>query len=76
MTKQKIKLLIVAFLLTCTVSIVKAQPGGDPDDPDPNQPRTDIPFDGGLSLVAAAGIAYAAKKGYEKRKAKKEVEKN
>ncbi|WP_394345159.1 PID-CTERM protein-sorting domain-containing protein [Flavisolibacter ginsenosidimutans] len=26
-----------------------------------------MPFDGGLSLVVAAGIAYAAKKGRDKR---------
>jgi hypothetical protein len=42
---------------------------GAPVDNSTNVP-TDVPFDGGLSLVAAAGIAYAAKKGYHKRKLK------
>ena len=27
-----------------------------------------VPFDGGLSLLVAAGVGYAAKKGYNKRK--------
>ena len=57
--------LLMALALTCTASIVQAQPPDDPGlDPDPNA----IPFDGGISLVVAAGIAYAAKKGYDKRK--------
>lgn len=34
-------------------------PGGDPDE---------IPIDGGLSLLIAAGVAYGAKKAYDKRK--------
>lgn len=67
---QKIKIALLAILFTCTASLVQAQPGGDPNDPDPN--NTDIPFDGGLSLIAAASIAYAAKKGYDKRKMKRE----
>jgi hypothetical protein len=79
MTKQKIKLGLLALMLTCAATITQAQGGpGDPGDPggdpDPNG-STRIPFDGGLSLVAAAGIAYVAKKGIEKRKQKKENEK-
>jgi hypothetical protein len=67
MTKQKIKLALLAFALTGAAICVQAQPddpGGDPDPPPPTQ----IPFDGGLSLVLAAGVAYAAKKGFDKRK--------
>ncbi|MBX3257763.1 MAG: hypothetical protein KF862_26780 [Chitinophagaceae bacterium] len=40
-----------------------AQPGGPGGDPD-----TEIPIDGGVSLLVAAGIAYGAKKAYDKRK--------
>ena len=51
---------IVCFLMY--VPSVSAQgpdnPGGDPD----------IPIDGGLSLLIAAGVAYGAKKAYDKRK--------
>lgn len=53
-------LTIVSFLLY--VPSVLAQlpdPGGDPDE---------IPIDGGLSLLIAAGVAYGAKKAYDKRK--------
>lgn len=73
MTKQTIKILLAVFVLSLIGNVAQAQGGpGDPGvDPDPNPPRTDIPFDGGLSIVAAAGIAYAAKKGYDKRKVKK-----
>ena len=31
-------------------------------------PTTGAPFDGGLSLLIAGGIAYASKKAYDKRK--------
>ncbi|RYZ19141.1 MAG: hypothetical protein EOO10_24765 [Chitinophagaceae bacterium] len=59
------RLLFVGLLLTIASTFVSAQiptdPGGTPD-------NTQVPFDGGLSLVVAAGIAYVAKKGYEKRK--------
>ena len=65
MTKQKkIKLALLAFVLMGATTAVQAQPGDPGEDPDPTQ----IPFDGGLSLVVAAGVAYAAKKGFDKRK--------
>ena len=66
---MKIKF-IIAFvtLVACMAlpSLVLAQgdPGGDPDPA--------VPFDGGLSALIAAGIAYAAKKGYDKRKKTKD----
>jgi len=34
----------------------------------------DVPFDGGVSLLVAAGIAYGARKAYDKRKKKKDAE--
>lgn len=57
--------MLLALVFACTASLVQAQPPDDPGvDPDP----VPVPFDGGISLVVAAGIAYAAKKGYDKRK--------
>ncbi len=44
-------------------SNAQPDPGGDPDD-------TPIPFDGGLSLVIAAGVGYGVKKAYTTRKQK------
>lgn len=68
--KNKFRYVLLAFLLTGATSLLHAQPPGDPgDDPDPAPNQ--IPFDGGLSLVVAAGIAYAAKKGHDKRKQQK-----
>ena len=68
MTTTKIKLVCFFVAILATLTFTKAQ--AQFDDPDP-PPRTDVPFDGGLSLIAAAGIAYAAKKGHDKRKMKK-----
>jgi len=70
MTKMKSKsrfALLLALALVLATPLVHAQGGpGDPgDNPDPTRA---VPFDGGLSLVVAAGIAYAAKKGRDKRK--------
>ena len=66
MTQMKKKVIQTFFMaaLLCTFSIAHAQGGpGDPGtDPD------GIPIDGGLSLVIAAAVGYAAKKGIEKRK--------
>ena len=35
---------------------------------------TSAPFDGGISLLIAAGIGYASKKGYDKRQKRNEVQ--
>ena len=56
--------LIVLMIIFCLVpSIVHAQgdPGGDPDT---------VPVDGGLTILAAAGVAYSVKKLKDYRKKK------
>lgn len=64
MTHKKNRRLRFGFVLMmlCTFSFAHAQsdPGGDPD--------AGIPIDGGVSLVIAAAIGYAAKKGMDKRR--------
>ena len=68
-TKNKIRTLLTVIFLSCALSVVQAQ--GDPgEDPDP----TNVPIDGGLSLLIAAGVGYAAKKRYDKRKKDNEKE--
>lgn len=70
--KQHIKLLlilsVVVILFCCLPSLVFAQgdPGADPD--------TTVPVDGGLSILAAAGVAYSVKKIKEYRKKNKQRE--
>ncbi|HRP33885.1 MAG TPA: hypothetical protein PKV73_18435 [Agriterribacter sp.] len=65
---MKLKSLLTTAILTMVTLVmyiptVMAQlpddPGVDPDD---------IPLDGGLSMLIAAGVAYGAKKAYDKRK--------
>lgn len=56
--------IISAFLLL--PSLVSAQPGGGGPDPDPS-----VPIDGGLSMLIAAGVGYACKKAYDKKKGDK-----
>lgn len=56
------------FVSICLPLLLQAQ--GDPGmDPDP------IPLDGGLSMLIAAGVAYGAKKAYDKRKKDKTEQK-
>jgi hypothetical protein len=61
MKKRTLYSLLIMALLYCMPLISNAQPGGPEDDPD-------VPIDGGLSLLVAAGVGYAVKKGYAKRK--------
>ena len=56
-TIQILALLAVLFLPT----LLHAQPGFDDE-------VNDVPIDGGLSLLVAAGVGYGAKKLREKRK--------
>ena len=54
-------LLITGVSLMLTVSaFAQDNFDGDPDDP--------VPFDGGISLLAAAGVAYGVKQWHNKRK--------
>ena len=59
---RKKLLFCLAIVLACT-NLSKAQ--GDPDDPE-------IPLDGGISLLLAAGAAYGVKKVRDLRKSKSE----
>ena len=65
MKHKPIKALYLAILsmVLCTVipAIVHAQPGFGDD-------VSDVPLDGGLSLLVAAGVGYGAKKIRDKRK--------
>lgn len=59
---------IAILMLICLPLFSQAQledPGGDPDVP--------VPFDGGISLLVAAGIGYGAKKAYNKKNKVAEV---
>lgn len=67
---------LVFFFLVSTLSLtsVSAQSTRGTAPTLPNAPvdtrqstPTDIPFDGGLSLVAIAGAAYAARKSYQRK---------
>ena len=60
-TKLRRGLAIVVVSGLCT--FVQAQPG----DPGPD-PGGSVPIDGGLTLLIAAGIGYAAKKKYDHKK--------
>jgi hypothetical protein len=51
-------LLLISFLVP---ALVHAQPGFTDD-------TSDVPIDGGLSLLVAAGVGYGAKKIQERRK--------
>lgn len=60
--------LVLFVLLVCSVSVF-AQGPTLPDDPE------NVPIDGGISLLVAAGIGYGAKKMKDKRAKTVSVEK-
>lgn len=56
-------LMMMIILALPVLALAQPGPGDDPD----------VPIDGGLSLLVAAGVSYVAKKGYDKRKKKEET---
>lgn len=70
---KKISLLACVATL-CILSLATsislfAQGGGGPvPDPTPTSGTNNVPIDGGISLLAAAGVAYGAKKLHDARK--------
>ena len=61
---------LMMIFLTCLPTLLLLAQGDPGEDPDQN-----VPFDGGIGILVAAGIAYAAKKGYDRRKRNKEAAK-
>ncbi len=67
MKKSITRINLLSFLLVLVVmmlpALAMAQPGFGDD-------VSDVPLDGGLSLLVAAGVGYGAKKMHQKRKQK------
>ncbi len=64
---MKLKPFLTTAILT-VVSLLMYLPSVLAQLPDPRGDPDEIPIDGGLSLLIAAGVAYGAKKAYDKRK--------
>jgi hypothetical protein len=62
----KVLFAFISFFFVSTMSIAQGDTGNDPDFPD-------VPIDGGLSLLLAAGAAYGGKKVYNYRKSKNQT---
>ncbi len=58
--------MLFGIALMVSVSTMAQDPTGDPDD-------EVVPFDGGISALVAAGVAYGAKQWRDGRKAKGDV---
>ena len=73
LTRKTKYLLMVAVFLIFT-SACFAQNGSDPGSTDPggggpgNPDDTNTPFDGGVSLLVAAGVGYGVKKAYDAKR--------
>jgi len=63
---QKVICLAIIMLAITTISHAQiGDPGGNGGSGDPD----DVPVDGGISILVAAGVGYGVKKVREKRKA-------
>ncbi len=61
------KILLIGFC--CLATFVSfAQTGGPTPDPNAGGGGGGVPIDGGIGFLAAAGVAYGAKKLWEKKK--------
>ena len=61
------KVLVIMSFISLPILADAQFDGPDPDPPAPDE----VPFDAGLTVLIGAGIAYAAKKRHDKRKAEK-----
>ncbi|TKK68202.1 hypothetical protein FC093_11235 [Ilyomonas limi] len=59
---------VVAFACLLSVTAVYAQGPEAVGDGLDGETTTNVPFDGGVSLLVAAGIGYGAKKAYNAKK--------
>ena len=57
MKRYRISILLTILLMVVSVNLCQAQ---DPGDPSANDPA--VPMDGGITLLLAAGAAYAVRR--------------
>lgn len=60
---------LITIVLLCSIPLFTIAQEDPPDDP------VDVPVDGGLSVLLAAGIVYGTKKVYDKKKNGKDYQK-
>ena len=61
-------ILIAAINFTPVIGHAQGNPGDPGDgDPDGNPDTTNVPFDGGISILVAAGVAYGLKKRHDSK---------
>jgi hypothetical protein len=65
-------LLKVLFALSILLVAEKSLSMAPPPPPPPAAGGPQVPIDGGISLLVAAGVGYGAKKYYDKQKKNKE----
>lgn len=79
LNKAKLRRLFFVSVFALSISISYSQhdvnPGdGDVGDPDDEEQDENVPIDGGLSVLLAAGAAYVGKKAYDKKNIKENSE--
>ena len=67
---MKSKFLMAMLFMAVVTFLPQASSGQPPLPPDPIDNPADIPIDGGLSILLAAGVGYGAKKINDQRKKK------
>lgn len=66
---NKLRVLFVIGMIVIPAFVIAQDPDPDPPPIDPDV--QDVPFDGGVSLLVAAGIGYGLKKAHNKKKAER-----
>lgn len=66
--RHTLKTVLLLFFISISITVFADPGGGTGGDPDGTPADTDIPIDGGLSLLLAAGAGYGLRKIAQKRK--------
>lgn len=73
---KKLRPALVISMITVSTLLMAQEPPNPEEDPNSGVNDSQVPFDGGVSLLVAAGLGYGLKKVYDKEKSRQIIKDN